>query len=162
VAIAQDTTSTPPCHLQPCGITIDWGSGNTSATYGPDRRYGSGDDFDAKVRSALADHGIRTKEAPAEGALLLTLRPTMLTKAMCDVMAGTGTDYHCTAMSDLAVTFTSKDPGTKAPNALRIPNRCGAGGEYMRMGPFAQYAADVIYFNLEGQKKKEPRPVARC
>jgi hypothetical protein len=160
---AQDTTSGPaPCHLRACGLVFDWGSGRTSASYPADRRYGSGDDFEAKMRSALADHGIRTKDAPADGPLLITLRPTMRPKSMCDAMPGTSTDMSCTSMSDLAVTFASADQAVKAPNALRLSNRCGAGNTFMTMAQFGQYAADMLYYSLEGAQKKEARPVMRC
>ena len=65
-------------------------------------------------------------------------------------------------MTDLAVNFTSADPASKAPGALRISNRCGSPDTYMKMSEFGQYAADMLYYSLEGEKKKEPRPVSRC
>jgi hypothetical protein len=151
-----------PCHLQACGLVIDWGSGKTSATYPADRKYGSGDDFEAKIRTALADHGFKVKDAPADGPLALTMRPTMRAKVMCDAMAGTNSDKNCTAMTDLAVTFASADTSVKAPGAMRIANRCGGSDTYMTMNQFAQYSADMIYYNLEGAAKKEPRPVSKC
>jgi hypothetical protein len=160
---AQDATAgPPPCHLQACALVFDWGSGKTSASYPADRRYGSGDDFEAKMRSALSDHALRTKDAPADGPIVITLRPTMRPKSMCDMMPGTSTDMTCTSMSDLAVTFASNDPAVKAPNALRLSNRCGAGNTYMTMAQFGQYSADMLYYALEGAQKKEARPVMRC
>jgi hypothetical protein len=160
---AQEAATPPaPCHLQACALVFDWGSGKTSASYPADRRYGSGDDFEAKMRSALADHALRTKDAPADGPIVITLRPTMRPKSMCDVMPGTSTDMSCTSMSDLAVSFSSSDPAVKAPNALRLSNRCGAGNTFMTMAQFGQYAADMMYYNLEGAQKKEARPVMRC
>ncbi|HVT38039.1 MAG TPA: hypothetical protein VHE78_03275 [Gemmatimonadaceae bacterium] len=160
---AQEVAAAPaPCHLQACGLAFDWGSGKTSANYPSDRRYGSGDDFEAKMRSALADHGVRTKDAPADGPLLITLKPTMRPRSMCDAMAGTSTDMSCTSMSDLTVTFASSDPAVKAPNAMHFSNRCGARDTFMTMAQFGQYAADMLYYALEGAQKKEARPVMRC
>jgi hypothetical protein len=150
------------CHLQACALVVDWGSGKTSASYAADRKYGSGDDFEARIRSALADRGFRTKDAPADGPLAITMRPTMRAKVMCDAMPGTGTDKTCTAMTDLAVTFASADTSVKAPGAMRIANRCGSGDTFMTMSQFAQFSADMIYYNLEGAAKKEQRPVSKC
>ena len=163
LAAAQNPSdAAAPCHELLCALVFDWGSGKTSATYGADRKYGSGDDFEAKFRSALAGHGIRTKDAPASGPLTITLRPTMRSKVMCDAMAGVSTDKSCTAMTDLAVNFTSSDPAAKAPGALRISNRCGSPDTFMKMSEFGQYAADMLYYSLEGETKKEQRPVSRC
>lgn len=165
VATAQDppaVITAGPCRDRPCVLVFDWGAGKTSATYGPDRRYGSGDDFEAKVRSALAARGIRTREPPGAGALTLTVRPTVRTGAMCDQMPGTNTDYSCIAMQDVAVTFASGDPAVKPPGALRVSNRCGATDVYMTMDAFGQFSADLIWFSLEGEKAKQRRPIGRC
>ena len=51
VARAQDAV---PCKALTCVMTIDWGGSKTSGDYGPDKRYGSGDDFEQKVKAALA------------------------------------------------------------------------------------------------------------
>ncbi|HLA91452.1 MAG TPA: hypothetical protein VJL28_13580 [Gemmatimonadaceae bacterium] len=161
--IAQGEPAAPaPCHDRPCVLVFDWGPGKTSSNYGPDRRYGSGDDFEAKVRAALREHGIRTTDAPAGGALTLTLRMRMKEKAMCDQMPGTNTDFSCTAMQELAVTYTSGDPATKPPGAIRISNRCGSNDLFMTMQAFGQYCADMIWYSLEGEKAKARKPVARC
>jgi hypothetical protein len=32
----------------------------------------------------------------------------------------------------------------------------------MNMAVFAKYGADMIYFALEGQSKKESRPTSKC
>lgn len=157
-----EAAASPPCHDRACALVFDWGPGKTSSNYGPDRRYGSGDDFEAKVRFALGEHGIRTKDGPVEGTLTLTLRTRMKEKAMCDQMPGTNTDYNCVAVQELAVTFSSGDPATKAPGAIRIPNRCGSNDVFMTMQAFGQYCADMIWYSLEGEKAKAKKPVGRC
>ena len=151
-----------PCHATACALTFDWGSGRTAASFGPDRRYGSGDDFEARFRGAMGESGLRTKDAPAYGPLAITVRPTMKAKAMCDQMPGTNTDLSCSAMSDLTVSFVSTDAAVKAPGSMRVSNRCGSGDTYMIMTVFAKYAVDMVYYTLEGQQKKEPRPRSQC
>lgn len=155
-SLAQDAAPAAPCHAKPCVLLFDWGPGKTASAYGADRRYGSGDDFEAKFRAALGLHGYRTADN-VQMAVTMTARPRMA-KAMCDAMPGTNTDYSCQAMAELAIQFTSADPEVKAPSALRVPNRCGSRDVYLGMAAFAQYAADVVYYNLEGEAKKEPRP----
>jgi hypothetical protein len=163
LSVAQEAApASVPCHDRACALVFDWGSGQTSVSYPPDRRYGSGDDFENRVRSALADHGFHTKDAPANGPLVITLRPTMRPRSMCDMMPGTGTDMSCTAMSDVTVTFASNDPAVKAPNALRVTNRCGSGNTFTAMSEFGQYSGDMVYYTLEGAQKKETRPALRC
>lgn len=155
-------TAPPPCSTLQCAIVFDWGSGRTAGSFPTDKKYGSGDDFEAKLRSALASLGIRTKDAPAAGELTITVRPTMRARTMCDAMKGTSPDLTCTAMSDLSVSFAPTDPSAKAPPAQRIANRCGGGTNYMPMYQFAQYSAEMIYYSLVGAEKKEKKPVAVC
>jgi hypothetical protein len=162
IALAQDSSSAPaPCVQKPCVLVIDWGPGKTAGSYGADRRYGSGDDFEASIRRSLAARGIRV--ADALGAeLTITLRPKVDTRAMCDELPGTGTSYACAAMSDVAITFASGDAATKAPSALRLSNRCGGDRAYMTMSRFGQYAGDMISWALNASKSKEKRPLLRC
>lgn len=161
---AQAAADAPPgpCHELSCGLNFDWGSGKTAASFGPDRRYGSGDDFESRFRGALGESGYRVKDPPASGPLLISVRPIMRAKAMCDQMSGTNTDMSCTAMSDVTIAFQSTDPAAKAPGSVRVTNRCGANDTFMTMAVFAKYAADMVYWTLEGQAKKMQRPTGRC
>ena len=149
------------CRDAPCIVIFDWGSGRSAADYGPDRKYGSADEFENRVRSLLTSAGLRLATSASPGAATISLRPTMRPKSMCDAMPGTNTDYSCTAMSDLQVFFTSGDPATKAPGAFRVSNRCG-GDVYMTMAAFGQYAAEMVIFTLEGARTKMNRPSAHC
>ena len=159
---AQAQESTVPCKAAVCLFVLDWGSGRTSSSFPPDRRYGSGDDFETKFRSAMGSRGYRLTDKPTEGAMTLTIRPTMKSRVMCDAMAGTNTDMSCTAVTNLAVSFTSGDPKVKAPGGVRITNRCGAGDIYLLNKDFAQYSADMIWYQLEGQAAKADRPNGNC
>jgi hypothetical protein len=158
-ARAQDAV---PCKALACVITIDWGGSKTASDYAFDKRYGSGDDFEQKVKAALAGHGFRFGDKPIDGAMTMYLRPTMKSRVMCDQMAGINPDMSCTAMTALAVNFTSPDKAVKAPGAIRISNRCAAGDIFMVNKVFAQYAADMIWWQLEGQAQKAERPVSNC
>ena len=160
---AQSAVAAPgPCHASACQLSFDWGSGRTSASFGPDRKYGSADDFEVQLRAALAGRGIRTRDTPGDGGFSITLRPTMRPRSMCDVMPGTQTDYSCTAMSEVTVAFVSGDPAIKAPGAVRVANRCGGRDVFMTMADFAQYAAGMVWYSLEGAPNKQPRPTAHC
>jgi hypothetical protein len=149
------------CRDAPCIVMFDWGSGKSSADYGPDRKYGSADEFENRVRSVLTAAGLRLSTNAGAGPITMFLRPTMRPKSMCDAMSGTNTDYSCTAMSDLQVTFASGNAGIKAPGSLRVGNRCGP-DIYMTMATFGQYAAEMIIFTLEGAQTKMKKPSAHC
>ena len=151
-----------PCKDATCALNIDWGGGKTSANYPPDKRYGSGDDFEQRFKSALREKGLRFQDTPLDGAITMVVRPTMTAKVMCDAMAGINTDKSCTAMTLLAVTFTNAPAGAKAPGAMRITNRCGAGDIYLGHREFAQYSAEMIWFQLVGQAAKAERPRVNC
>jgi hypothetical protein len=151
-----------PCKQDACMLTIDWGAGRTSATYPPDKRYGSGDDFESRFRAALAERGFRFRDGPMSGVMVMTVRPTMRARVMCDQMAGLNPDMNCTAMTQLAVNFTSPDPSIKAPGAIRLSNRCAAGDIYIGNREFGQYSADMIWYQLEGQAAKAERPRVNC
>ena len=158
----QAQESAVPCKAAVCLFVLDWGSGRTSSSFPPDRRYGSGDDFETRFRTAMGSRGYRLTDRPTDGAATLTIRPTMKSRVMCDAMAGTNTDMSCTAVTSLAVSFTSGDPKGKAPGAIRITNRCGAGDIYLLNKDFAQYSADMIWYQLEGQAAKADRPNGNC
>jgi hypothetical protein len=160
-ASAQDAAEIA-CKSSACGFQLDWGSGKTSASYPPDRRYGSGDDFESKFRSAMGLRGYRLLDKAPEGGITVTARPTMKGKVMCDRMAGINPDMNCTAVIALAVNFQSADSKVKAPGAIRINNRCAAGDIFMTNPVFAQYAADMIWYQLEGQAAKAEKPVSNC
>ncbi len=162
VASAQAPTPTFPCHDKTCALAFDWGTGKTSGDYGADRKYGSAEDFEAAIRSGLKAHGYRTQDSPQGSEIMITFRPRMRPRSLCDAMPGTNSDMTCTAMSDLQVTFLSNDPAVKAPSSLRISNRCGSGDMYLTMRQFGQFAADMIYFSNEGSAKKETKPTMPC
>jgi len=151
-----------PCKAAACVFFLDWGSGKTSGSYPPDRRYGSGDDFESRFRTAMGAHGFRLTDTPAASAMTVTIRPTMKTRVMCDALPGLNTDLSCTAMIGLAVSFTSGDPAVKAPSAIRITNRCASGNIFMLNREFATYSADMIWWQLEGQAAKGDRPIVNC
>jgi hypothetical protein len=157
VAAQNASAAAAPCRDRPCALAFDWGPGKTAGSWAPDRKYGATDQFESKVRSGLAGRGFRIVDR-ADSTLVITLRPTMQARAMCDEMPGTNTDYSCTAMSDLAVNFASTLPSTKAPSALRLSSRCNMRESYLTLPIFAQYAAEMIAWAIEGQAKNEKRP----
>jgi hypothetical protein len=159
--MAQDAAAVP-CKDSTCSLKIDWGSNKTSGDYPPDKRYGSGDDFEQRFRSALRDKGLRFQDIAADGAMGMVVRTTMQKNVLCDAMAGINPDRTCTAMTNLAVTFTSPASGAKAPGAIRITNRCGAGDVFLSHRDFATYAAEMIWFQLVGQAQKAERPRVNC
>jgi hypothetical protein len=158
---AQDAAPVP-CKDSTCSLKIDWGSSKTSGDYPPDKRYGSGDDFEQRFRNALREKGLRFQDAAADGAMGMVVRPTMQKNVLCDAMAGINPDKTCTAMTNLAVAFTAPAVGAKAPGAIRITNRCGAGDVFLSHRDFATYAAEMIWFQLVGQAQKAERPRVNC
>jgi hypothetical protein len=159
-ATAQDSTEVP-CKTAVCSLKIDWGGNKTSADYPPDKRYGSGDDFEQRFSNALREKGFNFRMAPIDGAITLVARTTMTPRVMCDAMAGVNPDKSCTAMTLLAVSFTAP-PGGKAPGAIRITNRCAAGDIFLSHREFAEYAASMIWYQLVGQAAKAERPRSNC
>ncbi|MGQ0764960.1 MAG: hypothetical protein ACT4OZ_04755 [Gemmatimonadota bacterium] len=161
-AAAQDSAAvagTGPCRSITCQIIWDWG-GQSASTYGQDRRYGPATDLEVLIPQFLREAGL--KVSPAAGLpVQMTLRPRMR-NAMCDIMAGTGTDMSCRTVSDLAVQFTSTDSTVKAPGAVRITNRCAAGDKFMSIREFSRYAADLVIYNLTDEKARGRRPASRC
>jgi len=157
---AQDAAA--PCTVSPCVFDLDWGNGKTSASYVADRRYGSGDDFEARFRAAMAAHGYRFTDIATEGAMRLRVRPMMKERVSCDRVSGLNPDMSCTAMTNLAVTFAPGDPNVKAPGAIGINNRCGSSGQFLTMKAFAEYASDMVWWQLEGQAAKADRPTSKC
>ena len=149
-----------PCKAAACVLVIDWGSGKTSGSYPVDRRYGSGDDFEVRFRAAMGARGYTLRDMAGEGAMTVTVRPTFKARVMCDAVPGLNPDMSCTALTDLAVTFLTGDKAAKAPGAMRISNRCGAGNIYMLNRVFALYAADMIWYQLEGQAAKADKPMS--
>jgi hypothetical protein len=160
-AAAQDAAATP-CKSTTCVFKLDWGGNKSSGDYPPDKRYGSGDDFEQRFRNALRERGLRFQDSPLEGAITMVARPTMRKNVMCDAMAGINPDKTCTAMTALAVSFTSPSGGPKAPGAMNLSNRCAAGDVFLSHRDFGQYAADMIWYQLEGQAAKAERPRSNC
>lgn len=154
--------STVPCRETPCQLVFDWGSGQSASSVTPDRRYGSGDEFEAKFRSAMGLRGYRTKDTPTEGGMVLMVRVTTAKRVMCDQLPGTNPDMTCTAISQVNATYTSGDPKVKAPGSIRVNNRCATNGVYMLNRDFAQYSVDMIWYSLEGEAAKGERPVNKC
>jgi hypothetical protein len=161
-ASAQAAPATVPCREIPCQLVFDWGGGQGASTVPPDRKYGSGDDYEAKFRAAMGLRGYRTKDTPTEGGLVLTVRLSTMKRVMCDQMPGTNPDMSCTAISATNLTFASTDPKVKAPGSVRINNRCASNGIYMLNRDFAQYSVDMLWYNLEGEAAKGERPVSKC
>ena len=160
VAGAQEGVALVACATSACGLLVDWGPGKTAGTYGADRRYGSGDDFESGVRRGLSAHGITTQAATG-AAFTITVRPKVNTRAMCDEMAGTGTNFGCAVVSDVAVNFTSADAALKAPGALRLTNRCG-GEKSLTMVQFGQYVGEMVWWSITPPEAKEKKPAMRC
>jgi hypothetical protein len=160
-AAAQDAPSVP-CKVNMCVFKLDWGGNRSSGDYPPDKRYGSGDDFEQRFRNALRERGLRFSDSPIDGATSMTARPTMRKNVMCDPMAGINPDKTCTAMTALAVSFTAAPGGPKAPGAINISNRCAAGDVFLSHKDFGQFAADMIWWQLEGQAAKAERPRVNC
>jgi hypothetical protein len=162
VAAAQGTTPVPvPCRDSTCRLVFDWGGGQTASSYPQDRRYGSGDDFEAKVRFTLAGKGLRLTDDSKPGEVVITLRPRVK-KAMCDAMSGTNTDMSCQTIGDLLINFTGGDATLKPPGAKNIRNSCGDVTVLMSMSQIGTYTGDLIAFYVEGEKKGERRPSPKC
>lgn len=150
------------CRDVVCAIVLDWGPGKTSASYPPDRRHGSGDDFEQRFAAALRERGYRITADPSGAALTLTVRPVMRSRVACDRVTGLNPDLTCTAMSDVALNFAAADAAMKAPAAIRVINRCGATDTYMTHRAFAEYAAATLWWELEGRAARADRPRAIC
>jgi hypothetical protein len=156
---AQDAPQTTgPCRAAPCRLTFDWG-GASAASHGSDRRYGPASDVETLLPQFLAERGMRVITA-GETALVMTVRPKVR-RAMCDVMAGTGTDYSCRTIGEIAIQFATTDT-TKAPNAVRVTNRCGAGDTFMTVAVFARFTADMLVYQLADEKTRGRRPASKC
>lgn len=165
-AAAQDPAAVPaavpvPCADAPCELIFDWGPGRTAGSFGNDRRYGSGEDFETGVRRSLLAHGVQIS-AVETGSLTITLRPRVYPRAMCDAVAGTGTRFSCPVVSDVAISFTSADAALKPPGAQRLTNRCGSERVFLTMGQFGQYVGEMIWFSISPASVKERRPALRC
>ena len=159
-APAQGAPAAPvPCRDSMCRVVFDWGGGQTSAPM--DRRYGSGDDFEAKVRSALTAKQYRMTEETKPGEIVIALRPRMKS-AICDAMPGLNTDLSCKTIGDLAIAFSGGDATLKPPGARSVRNSCGDATMMMTMAQFGQYTGDMIAYFMEGEKKGERRPSLKC
>lgn len=156
---AQDASHTAgPCRGAPCRITFDWG-GASAASHGSDRRYGPASDVETLLPQFLAERGMRVIST-GDAALVMTVRPKVR-RAMCDVMAGTGTDYSCRTIGEITIQFATTDT-TKAPNAVRATNRCGAGDTFMTVADFTRFTVDMLVYQLADEKSRGRRPASKC
>jgi hypothetical protein len=159
---AQNPAAATFCSEKSCAVVLDWGPGKSAGDYSADIRYGSATDFEAAARRAFAAHGAHTQEKVDGAELVITFRPQFNARAMCEVLPGTNTNYGCTAMSDIAVSFASPDPAVKAPSPIRLSNRCGGGGTYLNMAQFGQYVGDMLWWTIAGSQSKEKKPSLKC
>lgn len=159
IAGAQDAPGSPaPCRSAACRIVFDWG-GESAASHGSDRRYGPAADVEILLPKLLSERGLRvitTGEAP----ILVTVRPKVR-RAMCDQMAGTDTDYSCKTIGEIQIQFASSD-SVRAPNSIRVTNRCGAGDTFMTVAEFARLTADMMTYQLAEEKTRGRRPGSKC
>lgn len=159
IAEAQDVPASPaPCRSAACRIVFDWG-GASAASHGSDRRYGPAADLEILLPQLLTERGLRiitTGEAP----ILVTVRPKVR-RAMCDQMAGTDTDYSCKTIGEIQVQFASSD-SVRAPNSIRVTNRCGAGDTFMTVADFSRLTADMVTYQLAEEKTRGRRPGSKC
>ncbi|MFI5311074.1 MAG: hypothetical protein ACHQQ3_07560 [Gemmatimonadales bacterium] len=151
----------PPCSLASCRVIFDWGGGQTAANFPQDQRYGSGDDFESRVRSSFIGKGLHLADAAQSGQVLITLRPRVKS-AMCNAMPGTNTDMSCQMIGDLTIVFSGGEPGTKPPGSRNLRNSCGDASMLMTMSQFGQYTGEMLAFFLDGEKKGEKRPSLKC
>lgn len=157
--LAQDAPQTAgQCRGAPCRITFDWG-GESAASFGADRRYGPASDIETLLPQLLAERGLRVVSS-GDAPLVMTVRPKVR-RAMCDAMAGTSTDYSCRTIGEIQIQFATTDTA-KAPNALRVTNRCGAGDTFMTVAVFARYTADMLAYQLADEKSRGRRPASKC
>lgn len=166
-AQAQDSAATAAapvgpggaCRDYPCKILVDWGSGQTAASYPSDRRYGQAADFEPTIKFVFGD--IKLRIVDGGDVMVMTLRP-MMKNAMCDAMAGTNTDMSCQTVDEVQVQFNSLMPGVKAPGTVRVTNRCGAGDQRMSVTQMANFTANFVAYQLASDKKGMKRPTAKC
>ncbi len=159
IAGAQEAPATAaPCRTSACRIVFDWG-GESAASHGSDRRYGPAADVEILLPKLLSERGLRvitTGDAP----ILVTVRPKVR-RAMCDQMAGTDTDYSCKTIGEMQIQFASSD-SVRAPNSIRVTNRCGAGDTFMTVAEFARLTADLVTYQLAEEKTRGRRPGSKC
>ena len=158
-ARAQDPPAAPaPCRSAACRLVFDWG-GESAASHGSDRRYGPAADVEILLPKLLSERGLRIITS-GEAPILVTVRPKVR-RAMCDQMAGTDTDYSCKTIGEIQIQFASTD-STRAPNSIRVTNRCGAGDKFMTVAEFARLTADMVTYQLAEEKTRGRRPGSKC
>ncbi len=162
---AQDSAAAAPagpggaCRDYPCKLLIDWGSGQTAASYPNDRRYGQAADFEPTLKFVFSD--LKMRIVDGGDVMVMTIRPIMK-NAMCDAMAGTNTDMSCQTVDEVQVQFNSLMSGVKAPGTMRVTNRCGAGDQRMTVPQMANFTANFLAFQLAADKKGMKRPTSKC
>src|SRR5687768_10080781 len=180
---AQETsTFAGLCRTQACGLVVDWGVGGTTGCQRMgtaanirscaqnaewvqggtpdwnDRRYGPASEFPGRVYQYLSRAGYQFIDKPVDVKLTIFLRPEV-TKAMCDVVTGTGSTESCRTIGRVRVEFQG-DSLAKWPKDFRVTNRCG-NGELMTVARFGQYTAEMLDRALTPDKERS-RPSLRC
>ena len=153
-APAQDSTLV--CHVTPCAVTFEWGNGNTPPD--PDRRYGAPSDMESVFLSRLQELGFNTTRG-GEGASAITVRLTPLTRAICEAMSGTNTDYSCHTVDRAAITVRQQE-GVKPVPRLDVIARCSDPKVSITFAQFGRYAAEMFAYTVAGSKGS--RPSAKC
>lgn len=162
IPAAQDAAPSPvACRASDCILDFDWGSGQSAASIPKDRRYGAGTDFEAALKLRLAEQGFRYTDAGGTGGLKISMRLAMM-NALCDFMPGLNPDRTCKTLRSIDVTFAPNDATIKRFGSQRITNRCGDPNQVMTMAQFGRYAADMIFYVIEGEQAKAAKPVAKC
>ena len=182
-AQAQSTSPSPGlCRAQLCGLVVDWGVGGTTGCQRMgtaahirscaqnaewvqggtpdwnDRRYGPASEFPGRVYQYLSRAGYNFTDKPVDVKLTIFLKPEV-TKAMCDVVTGTGSTESCRTIGRVRVEFQG-DSLSKWPKDFRVTNRCG-NGELMTVARFGQYTAEMLDRALAPEAKRA-RPSLSC
>ena len=153
-ASAQD--STLACHARPCAVTFEWGNGNSPPD--PDRRYGAPSDMESVFLSRLQELGFNVARG-GEAMSAITVRLTPLSRAICDQMSGTNTDYSCHTVDRAAITVRQDETAKPVPR-VDVIARCSDPKVSITFAQFGRYAAEMLAYTVAGSKGS--RPSAKC
>ena len=147
-----------PCRETLCTLALDWRSGVPNLI---DRRYGNPYQFEHWLLGHLEDAGysFAGPEGAGDQAVTIRVAPEM-TRAMCDQMPGTDTDYSCQTIGEVRVELLNTDPALDLKRSLRIRGRCGA-NDFMDISRMAEYVAATIDYELHRREGRR-RPSTRC
>ena len=147
-----------PCREALCTLALDWRSGVPNLM---DRRYGNPYQFEHWLLGHLEDAGYRFAGGEGAGDQAVTIRvaPEM-TRAMCDQMPGTDTDFSCQTIGEVRVELLNTDPELDLKHSIRIRGRCGA-NDFMDISRMAEYVATTIDYELHRREGRR-RPSTRC